>query len=124
MKKILTTLVVAIILIVGIWLVLVKPAQTPSTVVPSAPTVSGQTTITMKSFAFSPAQVTINKGATVVWTNEDSAPHQLKSDSGFVAMDSQIIPQDSSFSVVFNQAGTYAYHCTLHPSMIGTIIVQ
>jgi plastocyanin len=123
MKKILTILVAVAVVVVGVWLVLVKPAQTPSAVVPSNTVINGQLAITMKNFAFSPAQVTIARGTEVTWTNGDSAPHQPVSDSGS-PISAPRIPNGGTYSVVFEQAGTYSYHCAIHPSMTGTIIVQ
>lgn len=137
MKKILTILIIAAILIVGIWLVLIKPAQTPPVgtpiVTPTAtsnqpaatptPRVSSNTAVTIQNFAFLPATVTINRGTTVTWTNQDSAPHQIVSDAGSI-ISSQVLSSGDTFSLVFDQVGTYAYHCAIHPSMKGTIVVK
>jgi plastocyanin len=64
--------------------------------------------------------VTINVGDTVVWTNNDPVPHQIASAS----FNSSPLSQGSSFSQKFMAAGTYDYHCAIHPSMTGQIIVK
>ncbi len=90
----------------------------------SAPTepVAGNA-VTIKDFAFSPATITVSVGTIVTWTNEDPATHKVISDSGS-EMDSPDIPTGQTYSHTFNAAGTYAYHCGIHPSMKGTVIVQ
>jgi plastocyanin len=76
--------------------------------------------ISIKDSAFKPAQVTIKKGSRVIWTNKDSVPHSIKS----AIFNSQILSQEQSFSFVFNEAGTFDYSCSIHPSMTGKIIVE
>jgi plastocyanin len=81
--------------------------------------------ITIKNFAFSPSTLTVKAGSTVVWTNEDGAPHQIASDDGAPApFTSSSLATGASFPFTFTQAGTYPYHCSIHPSMTGTIVVQ
>lgn len=85
------------------------------------------TTGSSNPFAFSPTTLTIKTGTTVVWKNTTSAPHTVTSDDG-KSFDSgtsnPIAPQSGTYSFTFNQPGTYAYHCTFHPYMKATIIVQ
>jgi plastocyanin len=82
----------------------------------------------IQNFAFVPASVTVPAGTTVTWTNQDSAPHQIISDAtslfstGAIFMSGQLT-QGQKFSFTFNTAGTYAYHCGIHPFMKGTITV-
>lgn len=91
---------------------------------PSAPvTVSGGNAVTIANFAFSPATLTIQKGETVTWTNQDSAPHTITSDSGS-ELASGTLNKGSSYAHTFNEAGTYSYHCSIHPMMKGTIVVE
>ena len=78
--------------------------------------------VTIKNFAFSPSELTIPVGATVVWKNEDSVAHTATSSGqGF---DSGNLDQGQSFSFTFAKAGTYAYVCSYHPNMTGKIVVQ
>lgn len=84
--------------------------------------VSGPTAnISIKNFAFNPAELTIKKGTTVIWTNEDSAPHTATSQGFF---DSGTLKNGQSFNFQFNNAGSFDYICTIHPSMKGKIIVE
>lgn len=76
--------------------------------------------VDIQNFAFSPASLTVKKGTTVVWTNNDSAPHQIKS----ATFNSDRLGKGQTFSFTFNDAGTFEYLCAIHPSMTGKIIVQ
>jgi plastocyanin len=100
--------------------------QSPATTTPTTLTpVAELNTIMIKNFAFSPATLTIKTGTTVTWMNQDGVPHQIASDPGsVVAFTSESLENGASYQFTFNQTGTYAYHCTIHPPMKGTIIVQ
>ena len=64
-------------------------------------------------------------GTTVTWLNQDEAVHQIDSDSkAQVTFVSDSLAHGASFSFTFTQPGTYTYHCTYHPTMKGTIVVQ
>ncbi len=79
------------------------------------------------SFAFSPASLTIKAGTTVTWKNTTAASHTVTSDDG-KSFDSgsanPIAAQSGTFSFTFTTAGTFAYHCAIHPFMKATIVVQ
>ena len=80
--------------------------------------------ITISGFAFSPASVTITAGTTVEWINKDSVMHTSTSNSGDPASwDSGPLATNGTFSFTFTVAGTYGYHCNIHPFMTATIIV-
>jgi amicyanin len=85
------------------------------------------TTDSSGSFAFSPATLTIKTGTTVTWKNTTAAAHTVTSDDG-KSFDSgtsnPITAQTGTFSFTFTKAGTFAYHCAIHPFMKATIIVQ
>jgi plastocyanin len=78
--------------------------------------------VAISGFAFSPAAVTINVGDRVTWTNSDAVGHTATDTGG--AFDTGNIAQGESATVRFTQPGTYAYICTPHPSMTGTIRVR
>ncbi|HET7001380.1 MAG TPA: cupredoxin family copper-binding protein [Puia sp.] len=79
-------------------------------------------TVSIVNMSFTPATLTVSVGTTVTWTNNDGMTHTVTSDaSGF---DSGDITMGSKYSKVFSVAGTYAYHCTIHPAMKGTIVVK
>jgi len=101
-------------------------SQSPQTTLPTTTAPSeGSNSITINNFAFNPPILTIKTGTTVTWMNQDEAVHQIASDSGTpVAFTSGSLATGKSFPLTFTQPGTYTYHCTYHPSMKGTIIVQ
>jgi plastocyanin len=74
------------------------------------------------SSMFDPVSMTVPINTTVKWTNWDSYEHTITSDSKL--FDSGNISPKGTFTYQFKNAGTYKYHCTLHPEMIGSIIVQ
>jgi plastocyanin len=78
--------------------------------------------VSIVNMSFSPATLTVPVGTNVTWTNNDNMTHTVTSDaSGF---DSGDITMGSKYSRVFSVAGTYTYHCTIHPAMKGTIVVK
>ena len=76
--------------------------------------------VTVAGFAFSPQSITIDVGDTVTWTNNDDVDHTATG-SGFDT--STITSGGGTATVTFATAGTFQYHCTIHPSMTGTIVV-
>ena len=78
--------------------------------------------IMIQNFAFSPQTITVKRGTTLRWRNEDSVQHTVTSDSG--VFDSGLFSHDESYSYTFEEKGEYPYHCTLHPRMTGTVIVE
>src|SRR5262249_49609321 len=71
--------------------------------------------------AYSPNPLTINAGTAVTWTNKDSTTHTATSDTGVF---SGTVGPNGQFSFTFPNKGTFAYHCTLHPNMVGSVVVQ
>src|SRR5215208_106034 len=89
----------------------------------SAAGAQGQTmTVSIEDFFFSPANMTVAPGTTVTWVNNGQAPHTSTADDG--AWDSGTLQPGESFSFTFDQAGTYTYHCSIHPDMTGAITVS
>ena len=95
---------------------------TSPTSAPSSNGGSNGTQVTISVFAFSPATLTIKVGTEVTWTNLDSVEHGVVSSSRN-ELTSPLIPQNGTYSHVFNTPGTYEYHCSIHLTMLGTIIV-
>jgi plastocyanin len=79
--------------------------------------------ITIANFAFTPASATITAGDTVSWTNTDQAPHDVTVTSGPVAVHSPTITTGQSWTYTFTTPGTYAYICSIHPTMQATLVV-
>jgi len=77
--------------------------------------------VAIKDFAFSPANLTVPAGTTVVWTNVDDDPHLVVSTAK--AFESDALDTNETFKFKFDVAGSYAYFCSLHPHMTGTITV-
>lgn len=57
----------------------------------------------------------------ITWINKDSTPHHVVSDTGL--FDSGNLNKGQTYNYTFYQAGNYSYHCSIHPSMTGTIFV-
>ena len=74
-------------------------------------------------WAYTPATVVIHAGTTVEWVNTGRAPHTATADDG-TRFDSATLYPQARFRFTPQQAGTIAYHCTLHPWMKGTLVVQ
>ncbi|HUL42739.1 MAG TPA: plastocyanin/azurin family copper-binding protein [Bacteroidota bacterium] len=81
-------------------------------------------TVVMSGYSFSPSSMTIKKGTTITWKNNDGAIHTSTSDSG--VWDTGDMPNGASKTTTFNTVGTFNYHCTYHQAMgmTGTITVQ
>jgi plastocyanin len=80
--------------------------------------------VDIKDFKFSPQPINAKVGDVVGWTNGDSAPHTATMDDGSCGTDN--ISQGATGLLVFNKAGTYTYHCSVHPAQMKdyTVIVQ
>jgi plastocyanin len=72
-------------------------------------------------FGYQPASTDVATGATVTWTNTGSAPHTVTFNDGSV--DSDTLQAEATFEHTFASAGTFEYHCTIHPQMRGTVTV-
>jgi plastocyanin len=77
--------------------------------------------VSIVDFAFQPASVEIATGGTVTWTNTGQAPHTVTADDG--SFDSGTLSPGTTFSQTFATAGTFTYHCNIHPQMTATVIV-
>lgn len=78
--------------------------------------------VKIDNFSFSPATITIPAGTTVKWTNRDDIPHTVVNDDQ--KFESKALDTDESYSYTFTKPGTYPYFCSIHPKMIGKVIVQ
>lgn len=77
--------------------------------------------VAIVDMSFQPSDVTVTASETVRWTNKMSMPHTVTADDG--SFDSGPLDENQSFSHVFSDAGAFAYHCSIHPFMTGTVIV-
>lgn len=79
--------------------------------------------VSIRNFAFVPATITVKRGDTVVWTNNDSVPHSVTGDGGDIA--SPTLKPGQSYSFKFTAGDTsFIYHCGFHPSMTGKVVVE
>ena len=101
------------------------PPASQNTATPPAnnSTSSASNKVTITNFSFSPTDVTVKKGTTVTWTNNDSVQHTVTVDSGDDGPKSQPRASGQTYSFTFNDEGTFNYHCTFHPEMHGTVTV-
>jgi plastocyanin len=73
--------------------------------------------------SFSPASATVKVGQTVAWTNSDSITHEPVQDAG-VFDAGNIAGGQTSAPIKMTTAGTFSYHCAIHPSMVGVLTVN
>lgn len=85
--------------------------------------VAATRSVTINSFAYGPASITVKVGNTVTWTNGDQAPHTVTSQSPGGPLRSATMNRGQTYKYTFTKTGRYAYLCTLHPFMTGTVVV-
>ena len=103
-----------------------SPSPTPSTPAPPG-TTSSSVSIpvgaeVLRNRAFMPDELDVTAGTTVTWVNTDSTTHTSTSNAS--GWNSGNIAPGSSFSLAFQNAGTFQYHCAIHPGMVGTVVVR
>ena len=77
---------------------------------------------TIDNFSYTPKELTVKAGSTIEWVNKDDVPHTVTSDQpGFA---SPVLDTNEKFRFTFKNPGRFPYHCKLHPTMTGTVIVQ
>jgi len=86
--------------------------------------VPGSVVVPIANFAFSPAEVRIRVGQTVTWVNceEDATSHTTHANGE--EWSSPLLAPGQAFSHLFDQAGTFDYHCDPHPFMTGRVVVE
>jgi plastocyanin len=84
--------------------------------------VVGVTDVRGEDFAFSPANIVVDVGATVTWTNEHGVSHTVSSGGDELA--SPLFGRGETYRRTFDEAGTYAYYCKPHPYMKGLVTVR
>jgi plastocyanin len=96
---------------------------------PTTPAAPAAVTVTMPlnartlgTGAFIPNPVTVSLGTIVTWSNADGAAHDVIADGG--AWDSGRMAAGGTYAYTFQIKGSFPYHCSLHPGMVGTVTVQ
>jgi plastocyanin len=101
--------------------------EVPATEPPATPLVQSAALanhVDIDNFDFAPMTLTVTVGTQVTWTNHDDIPHTVVSADTPPAFKSPALDTDDSFSVTFSKPGTYSYFCSVHPKMVGTIVVK
>ncbi|HLW66872.1 MAG TPA: cupredoxin family copper-binding protein [Gemmataceae bacterium] len=101
-----------------------QPVAPAPTMQPTAgpPAAASTKIVTITDGSFQPGEMRVAPGSTIQWMNKGQKPHTVSAIDG--SWDSGNIPPGGSYSKTFNQAGTFAYRCNLHPQMRGSVIVE
>jgi plastocyanin len=83
-----------------------------------------ESAVSIDNFSFTPAEITVAPGTTVVWTNRDDIPHTVTSADTPRLFKSDPMDTDGHFAYRFDHAGRFAYFCSLHAHMQGVVIVR
>jgi len=81
------------------------------------------TKVNIKDNSFKPSSLQVVVGTKVEWHNQDGVQHSVTSDIQGL-FDSGVLNPGKKFDFTFNTPGSYGYHCSIHPSMQGTITVK
>ena len=90
----------------------------------SRPGFAADAAVTIDNFSFTPAEITVDAGTKVTWTNHDDIPHTVTDAVNPKTIKSPPLDSDEKYSRVFDKPGRYEYFCSLHPHMRGTVIVK
>lgn len=101
-----------------------SPAASPGASPVASSAVSTEVTVHIKDFFMDPATVTVKPGTKVTWINDGPTIHTTTSRSEPKLWDSGILEVGQKFSYVFTKPGDYPYWCSLHPQMLGEIVVK
>lgn len=98
-----------------------SPSTPPTSSTPAAVSiVNGASSLTTNAYA--PNPIDVAAGTTITWTNNDRTTHDSTATDG--SWGSGAIAPGGQFSRMFSTAGTFPYHCTIHPGMVGTVTVR
>jgi plastocyanin len=78
--------------------------------------------VRIDNFNFTPPDLVVAPGTTVTWTNADDSPHTVREKDG--KFKSAALDTDDTFSQTFTAPGEYEYFCTIHPRMVGKVVVK
>ena len=77
--------------------------------------------VEIRAMKFAPAELTVSRGDVIEWVNLDAFPHTATAAGSF---DSASIATQGTWQYTADQAGSFAYVCTMHPTMAGTLVVK
>lgn len=100
-------------------------ASEPAADDPATTAAQGESTdkVDIAEFSFKPGAITVAKGTTVTWTNQDNFAHTVKGNVGSFA-ESPSLDKGAAFTHKFDEAGSFPYICGIHNSMSGTVTVS
>lgn len=98
------------------------PTPPPATGGPLSSVAIPLNAATLGNRAYTPDEIDVVAGTTVTWMNTDSVSHTSTSDAS--GWDSGVIAPGGQFSQAYSSAGTFSYHCAIHPGMVGTVVVR
>ncbi len=81
-----------------------------------------EVTIEIRDFEFAPSNISVPRGASVTWLNDGNAPHDATDNDG--GWDTETLTANESETLTFDKAGTYDYHCSIHPGMNGKLTIR
>ncbi len=123
--------IAAIVILVGGWWVLNRrnqtqapqsqPSQTNTNSNSNSSQAPSSSSVSIANMAFSPTTITVKKGATVTWTNNDKVTHNVTANDK--SFSSGSMAPGKSYSFTFDKTGSFAYTCTIHPDMKATVVV-
>jgi plastocyanin len=98
-------------------------ASHPSAAQPAASPAASTSEVNIENFTFSPDMLTVPVGTVVTWVNRDDIPHTVTSDDK-TTFASSLLDTGDDFTHQFNDAGTFAYFCSVHPMMTAKVVVE
>jgi plastocyanin len=78
--------------------------------------------VNIENFAFAAPTITVAAGTTVKWTNNDDIPHTVRAVDG--SFHSKAMDTADTYAFTFAKPGVYSYFCSLHPKMVGKVVVK
>lgn len=105
------------------------PASTPTPAKSSSTPAKKTHAVDIKDFAFTPSELKIKTGDSVIFTQRDGTIHTVDTDphpqhTQLLGFDSGSLSQGQSYTHTFTKAGTFSYHCSPHPNMTAKIVVE
>ena len=98
------------------------PGPATTAVAIQTPPASAPNQIRIQDFSFTPPTLNVSVGTQVSWTNGGPSNHTVTANDG--SFDSGTIQRNATFNFTFSKAGTFAYHCSIHPTMTATVTVS
>jgi plastocyanin len=125
MKNVLIVLGVIVVIVIayfGIRSLYKSNYNSPVSTSSTSSTAVATASVNISNFAFDPNDISVTKGQTVTFTNNDSTTHTVTSDTG--VFNSGNLAPGKTFSYTFNDTGTFSYHCSIHTMMTGKVEVK